>query len=315
MAMRKLAKMASPKLSLGPIMFNWPAEKWRDFYFRIADEAAVDSVCIGEVVCSKRVSFVEPHLPEVIERLQAAGKEVVLSTLALVMTDREMGQIRATTQGDDFLVEANDVSTASLLAGRPHVIGPLVNVYNEGTLEFFARQGAKRICLPVELAASTLSVLAGKAERIGQEIEVIVFGRLPLAVSARCYHARAHSLHKDGCEFVCTEDPDGMELETLDGKPFLAVNGTQTLSYSCCNLLAEIEDMRDMGIGRFRLSPQDVDMVSVAQIFRDVIDQRLEISQAGVRLEQLARDFTFSNGYFYGAEGHKMVAHQPHDPG
>ena len=310
MAMTKPLSKNAAKLSLGPLMFNWPAERWRDFYFRIADEAAIDTVYIGEVVCSKRVSFFEPHLADVIERLQGAGKEVVLSTLALVMTDRELAQIRAVTGTDEYIVEANDVSTASLLAGRSHVIGPFVNVYNEGTLEFFARQGATRICLPVELSAPTLAFLAAKADQLGMEVETIVFGRLPLAVSARCYHARAHNLNKDGCEFVCAEDRDGMDLETLDGMPFLAVNGTQTLSDSCYNLLAEVEAMRDMGVRRFRLSPQDVDMVAIARVFRDVIDRRTEILEASQRLERLAQNFTFSNGYFYGVEGAQMIADQ-----
>ena len=302
--------MNAPKLTLGPVMFNWPAEKWRDFYFRIADEAAIDSVCIGEVVCSKRLPFIEPYLPEVIDRLHAADKEVVLSTLALVMNDRERDQIRSTSEIDEFLVEANDVSTATLLAGRPHIIGPFVNVYNEGTLEFFARLGAKKVCLSVELPASTLSVLADKAKGLDLEIEVIVFGRLPLAVSARCYHARAHNLHKDGCEFVCAEDTNGMDLDTLDGKPFLAVNGTQTMSYSCCNLLAEMVDMQKMGIKSFRLSPQDVDMVSVAQVYRDFLDGRMETAKAERTLEGLAQGFVFSNGYFYGVEGGKWQSSQ-----
>ena len=308
MAINISPDLAKPKLTLGPLMFNWPSEKWRDFYFRIADEAPVDSVYIGEVVCSKRVPFIEPYLPDVIERLQAAGKEVVLSSLALVMTERELDQVHGITATGDFLVEANDVSSASLLAGRPHVIGPLVNVYNEGTLEFFARLGAKRVCLSVELSAPTLSVMAGKARELGQEIEVIVFGRLPLALSARCYHARAHNLHKDGCEFICGEDLDGMELETLDGTSFLAVNGTQTMSYTCCNLLIELTDMRNMGINCFRLSPQNVDMVAVSQVFRNVLDDRLDIAEASNRLDGLALGFEFSNGYYHGVEGGNLIA-------
>ena len=30
------------ELTLGPVLFNWEPERWRDFYFRIADEAPVD---------------------------------------------------------------------------------------------------------------------------------------------------------------------------------------------------------------------------------------------------------------------------------
>ncbi len=76
------------KLTIGPLFFNWPLERQRDFYLRLADEAPVDSVCLGEVVCAKRVPFLEPLWPEVIERLGRAGKEVVLSTPALVMGER-----------------------------------------------------------------------------------------------------------------------------------------------------------------------------------------------------------------------------------
>ena len=38
------AKPGLTKLTLGPVLFNWAPEKWRDFYLRIADEAPVDSV-------------------------------------------------------------------------------------------------------------------------------------------------------------------------------------------------------------------------------------------------------------------------------
>ena len=133
-AKAKAAKLAPPKLTLGPVLFNWPAEVWRDFYFRVADEAALDSVCLGEVVCSKRAPFLEPMLPDVVERLEAAGKEVVHSTLALIMSEAEMESVRALAGEESFFVEANDISAVSLLAGRAHAVGPFVNVYNEGTL-------------------------------------------------------------------------------------------------------------------------------------------------------------------------------------
>ena len=112
-------------LVMGPVLFNWPAEGWRDFYFRIADEADVDTVCVGEVVCSKREPLFAPYLPEIIERLQHAGKQVVRSTLALIMDEREMESIRAVTALDDpeILIEANDISVAALLKGRPHAAG------------------------------------------------------------------------------------------------------------------------------------------------------------------------------------------------
>ncbi len=294
------AKTSRAKLTLGPVLFNWAPEKWRDFYLRIADEAPVDSVCVGEVVCSKRAPFFEPVLGEVIERLEAAGKEVVHSTLALIMNKREMDLVRGFAAKKNLFVEANDVSTVSLLSGRRHAVGPYINVYNENTLSFLARHGATRVSLPGELSGKSIAALA----RAGVcELEVQVFGRLPLAISARCFHARAHDLSKDGCQYVCGEDSNGMEVETLDGDPFLAVNGTQTLSYTWCNLAGELAELRKMGVQRFRLSPQDTDMVAVTGIFRDLLDDRRQSQEAIESLGGLAGGTPFSNGFFYGTEG------------
>lgn len=295
--------MSASKLTLGPVLFNWPAEKWRDFYYRMADEAPVDCVTIGEVVCSKRLPFFEPLIPEIVERLQRAGKEVAISTLALVMSRREMDTVRELAAMDELPIEANDVSSAALLAGKPHAIGPFMNVYNEGTLGFFAQNGATRVCLPVELPSRALALLAEAAIPKAPQLEVLVFGRLPLAVSARCYHARAHDLHKDNCNFVCAEDPDGLDLDTIDGEPFLAVNGTQTLSYTCNNLIGELGQMQDMGVSHFRLSPHDIDMVGVARVFRDALDGK----STARRLEDLAGGLVFSNGYYHDVEGGRMV--------
>ncbi len=289
---------------MGPVLFNWTPEKWRDFYFRIADESPVDSVCIGEVVCSKRAPFFEPHLPEVIERLENGGKEVVLSTLALIMTGREMTAVREIAAIDDYLVEANDIAACSVMDGRRHAIGPMVNVYNEGTLKYLAKRGAVRVCLPAELPSGSLEILAGLN---ATELEVQAFGRLPLAISARCYHARSRGLAKDSCQYVCEEDTDGMDVETIDKAPFLAVNGTQTMSYAYCSLLGELDALRQMGIHRFRLSPHDIDMKAVAEIFVDVLEGRSEIASAAERLETLVNGAEFCNGFFHDREGDAMV--------
>ena len=147
--------MNTPRLTLGPLLFHWSASRRRDFYFRIADEAPVDTVYVGEVVCSKREPMVEAVQDEVIARLRAAGKEVVLSTLALVTTPREVERIRERVDGE-LLLEANDVACIQLLGGRPHVVGPYVNVFNEGAREVVVGQGAVRIVLPIEMNITSL---------------------------------------------------------------------------------------------------------------------------------------------------------------
>ncbi len=289
------------KLTLGPVLFNWPAEKKRDFYFRIADEAPVDIVYIGEAVCAKRRPFFDPYLPEVVDRLLRAGKEVVHSTLALVVAPAELEALRRDTADTELLIEANDISCAAMLGGRAHVIGPFVNVYNEGTLGYLVGRGAIRIVLPCEVPAAAMEGLVAAAGEA--EIEVQVFGRLPLAISARCYHARFHKLHKDSCRYVCENDEDGLPLETLDGQPFLAVNGTQTLSHSVVNLVHAIDRLAAAGVRCFRLWPHAIDMTAVAAIFREACDGRITAREATERLLEHVDFAPFANGFCAGREG------------
>lgn len=293
----------SAKITLGPVLFNWPGEVWRDFYFRMADEAPIDTYYVGEIVCSKRAPFLAEHLPAVIDRLSAAGREVVLASPTLVTTERERQSVRELAASEGLMLEANDMGCLGLLAGRPHAVGPMVNVYNEATLAWMAGRGAVRITLPGELNRQAVAALAKAAKEHGVELEVQVFGRLPLAISARCYHARAHGLHKDGCQFICGQDADGMRVDTLDGESFLAVNGTQTLSYTYNALIGELAELEGMGISRYRLSPHSFDMVAVARLYRDLADGRRSAAEVAPVLAAMVGDPGLSNGFYQGREG------------
>jgi len=297
-------KMKNSKLTLGPVLFNWQPESWRDFYFRVADESPVDTVSIGETVCWKRASLTAPFIGEVLDRLEAAGKEIVRSTLTLITDERELNAIRELAGEQDLFIEANDITAAALLAGRPHAIGPTVNVYNEDTLGYLVRRGAVRVCLPGELPFASLAALA---KSTSAELEVQVFGRLPLAISARCYHARVRGLSRDTCQFACDAHPDGMEVDTLDRESFVAVNGLQTLSHACVNLVGELAEMETAGIRRFRLSPLHTDMTAVARTYRDVLDKRIDADEAMGRLAGLMGGMPFANGFFHGQEGKAFI--------
>lgn len=293
-------------LTLGPVLYLWEGEKWRDFYFRIADEAPVSHVYLGETVCSKRSHFIEPFMADVIERLEAAGKQVILSTLALVTLEREAKQVRSLIADSPFPVEANDLSALGLLKDTPHVIGPMVNVYNAATARLLASRGATRICLPPELPETSVRAITADVPEVA--FEVFAFGRLPLAISARCAHARAKGNIKDNCQFVCGEDPDGLAVKTLDRQSFLALNGVQTVSHTCQSLLAEMEDLAAAGVTGFRLSPQDCDMVAVARVHDAVLEGECEAEEGLEKLRALYPAAPLSNGFHHGREGAVWVA-------
>jgi collagenase-like PrtC family protease len=298
--------MALMRLTLGPVLYLWDADNWLDFYRRIADEADVDTVVLGEVVCSKRLHFHEALLAETIDRLQRAGKQVRLASLALVTLTREQRANRALAERTDIAIEANDIAAHHLLAGRPHTIGPFVNVYNTATAEVLARAGVTSLCLPPELSARSIAGIAARLPQL--ELEVFAFGRVPLAISARCAHARLRGLVKDNCHFICGEEPDGLVVDTLDDQPFLALNGVQTLSSTYAALIAEIPALRELGARALRLSPQRCDMVAVAATFRAVASGRLAPAEARERLAGLCPGVTFSNGFVHGAAGHASVS-------
>jgi len=293
-------------ISLGPVLFHWPGGRLEDFYARIADEAPVDRVFIGEVVCSKRLPRVAESLARAVARLQRGGKEVILSTLALFTRDGERRSLSGLIDETSLALEVNDISALDAVRGRAFTIGPFVNVYNESTLAFLAQSGARRFCLPPELPLRSIAILARAAAMRGLGAEVIGFGRLPLALSGRCYHARLHGTRKDACQFVCETDPDGRAVTTLDGTPFLAVNGVMTMSHGAMSAIEDLPAIAAAGVDSIRLSPQSCDMAGVATTFRAVLDGAREAEWGRRRLEDLLPFARFANGFLHGAPG---IAH------
>lgn len=263
------------KLAVGPILYLWDRLAALDFYAALC-EAPVDIVYLGEVVCSKRRVLQREDWPNVARALEAAGKEVVYSTLALIEAESEIATMaRIVDTAARGCVEANDMAAVQYSAGRPFVAGPHLNIYNEPTLALMAGRGARRWVAPVELPLATIAAL-GATRPAGLEIEVFAYGRLPLAFSARCFTARSHNRPKDECGFICGDYPDGITLYSRDDQPFLTLNGIQTQSAAVQNLLPQVEALRSAGVDILRLSPQSKDFPAVIRAFRAAVDARGE---------------------------------------
>lgn len=289
-------------LTVGPNAFFWTAESVRAFYAGLA-RVPVARVVIGEWVCSKRLPFWQDEIPGAIETLLAAGKEVAVTSLALVTLKRER-RLTADLAHLGLPVEVNDLSALQTLpVGTPFWVGPMVNVYNEGTLTWLARRGATRICLPPELPLASIAALARVGADAGVVIEVWGHGRAPLAISARCYHARLHDRAKDNCQFVCENDPDGRDVETLDGQSFLAVNGVQTLSYSTVSMVHQVDPLRAAGVGALRLSPQSRGFEAVCDGWNARLNSGLSARDLEARLRPLVPGGRLSDGFVAGSSG------------
>ncbi len=289
-----------PKLSLGPILYYWSRDQVMEFYDWVAT-SPVDIVYLGETICSKRNLITTDDWFAIAERLTAAGKEVVISTLALLEAESELKRLRRICDNDKYMVEANDMGAIHLREGKPFVTGHSVNVYNGRSLGLLAKQGLKRWVLPVELSWQTMADIQ-KEGPDEVEVEVFAFGRLPLAYSARCFTARSHNLPKDDCQYRCLDYPDGLMLKAQDDTKFLALNGIQTQSAHTFNLLPELDQMRELNVDVIRISPQSRITEKVVELFHRCLTGEMSLEDGAAKLERIV-PVGSCDGYWHGDAG------------
>lgn len=292
-------------LSLGPILWFWSRQTVFEFYARAA-EWPVDTVYLGEVVCSRRRELKPDDWLDLARDLKACGKNVVLSTLTLIESDADLRRLRRFCEQGEFLVEANDQSAVQVAIrnGLPFVTGPSMNIYNVATLKVLARQGLQGWSLPVELGRETLCHLLQGLEQEGLALpaEVFAWGFLPLAWSSRCFTARHYNLPKDNCQFRCIEHPDGLALRSRESQELFRINGISTLSGSRYDLMRELPLMEAMGVSTVRLSPEHQGMEAVVHRFDQV---RRGETPATDPLQLV--EAPPCNGYWYGQPGMDRV--------
>ena len=286
------------KLSLGPLLYYWSREDTLAFY-EAAAGWPVDIVYLGETVCSRRHLLRLPDWLALADRLADAGKQVVLSTLPLIESESDLKALRRITGNARFLVEANDYGAVRLLAkaGAGFVAGPTLNVYNPDTLALLRESGAVRWVPPLEMGRDMLAAMTVPA---GMQTELFAYGRLPLAYSARCFTARHYNLQKDDCQFKCLDHPDGLNLRTREGEPFLTLNGIQTQSGRVHSLARHLHELA--GVDVLRLSPQSRHMGRMVAVFRDLLAGDYDVAELATRLDRLMPGAA-CDGYWLGQAG------------
>lgn len=296
-------------LTVGPVLYHWPRETLLRFYAGLADSPA-DTVVLGESVCARRREMRLDDWLALGRELVAAGKEVVLVAQALIESEADLRLLERQGEQHEFAVEAGDASALQLLAGRvPLVLGPHLNIYSREALREHADLGATRWVAPVELPLDALALVNPALDPVrtpqGQPLttEAWVFGRLPLAFSARCFTARHHRLSRDDCGLRCLDDPDGLLVSTTDGQPFLVLNGPQTQSATVANLLDDAPALRAAGVSSLRLSPCAQGFMQVLQDFEAVMNAHLPAAGRADAWPSLGVPGSGSNGFAHRRAG------------
>ncbi len=260
------------KYSLGALLYYWSKTETEAFY-QAAINSHADIIYLGENVCSKRREMKVADWLDLAKQLNNSGKQVVISTLALLQAPSELTELKRYVENGDFLVEANDIGTVNMLAERklPFVAGHALNCYNAVTLKILLQQGMIRWCMPVELSRDWLTQLLTQCETLGIrdkfEIEVLAYGHLPLAYSARCFTARAENLSRDDCQTCCIRYPQGRKVLSQENQPVFVLNGIQTQSGACYNLGNDQLTMQGL-VDIVRLSPSGLETLDVLADFR-----------------------------------------------
>ncbi|HEI6799666.1 TPA: U32 family peptidase [Yersinia enterocolitica] len=291
------------KYALGAVLYYWPKTDIETFYQAAASSSA-DIIYLGENVCTKRREMKVGDWLALAKDVAASGKQVVISTLALLQAPSELNELKRYVENGDFLLEANDLGAVNMAAerGLPFVAGHALNCYNAYTLRILHRQGMMRWCMPVELSRDRLANVLQQCEELGFrnqfEVEVLSYGHLPLAYSARCFTARSEDRAKDECETCCIKYPQGRPVLSQEDQQVFILNGIQTQSGYCYNLGNDLISMQGL-VDIVRLSPQGMETLGVIDQFR--------ANELGLNPLTLA-DKADCNGYWRRLAGLELVS-------
>jgi len=285
------------KFSLGPILYYWPKNIVKRFYQQAADSSA-DIIYLGETVCAKRKEISLDDYLQIGHELREAGKQVVLSTMTLLESPADVRQLKRYCENGDFLIEANDMGAIGFLSEQklPFIAGTALNCYNPYSLDFLLSQGMQRWVIPAEINKTWISELTQHSHIAGKrsqyQTELFAFGHIPLAASARCFTARSENKPKDKCETCCIHYPEGRKVKSQEDQTLFVLNGIQTLSGNCYNLVNDLCDMAGI-IDIVRISPQQENTFSWLDAFKE--------NQTGEKPQSLIDENC--NGYWHGMPG------------
>ncbi len=284
------------KISVGPAPSHWGRKKLESFYRELA-QCPVDYVYLGETVCPNRSCFSLDFLNRLCDELTRAGKEVYVSSLTLVRSEKQYRNFMDLAQR----VQHIEINSPAFLGLAPHyhaVTGIFVNVYNSVTANILAQHKVERILLPCEL---NFKAIASITKKCTAATELIVHGHIPIGISSTCQTTRSLGRNGDGCKKVCQHYPEGMVLNA-GNRPMFRIDGPQTLSASTYCLVEYLLQLAQAGVDTVRILPQWNHTERIVCIYKDVLEHDRHCADAVEELKTISSG-ELCNGWFLGKAG------------
>ncbi len=188
----------------------------------------------------------------------------------------------------------------------PFEVDYSMNVFNETSLAYFLRQGAKKVTVSPELHHEQLAYLAK-----WPEVEVIVFGDLEMMVSEYCpVGATLGGKKGEQCARTCVKEPHYLRDRMRYDFPVETDQECRMhlFNVKILNLYEELAQIRRMGISNVRLqltrqTPEQVKQI--VRLFNETWDS-LTVGKKGIRsssdgMAELTSLFPegFTKGHFF----------------
>ncbi|WP_025728134.1 peptidase U32 family protein [Atopobacter phocae] len=281
-------------------------------------EAGVDAIQFGEDYFGLRLkrSFTRDEQKELVDLAHAYGKEADVLVNAIFHNDR-------INQVEEYLRFLTSIGVDSIVVGDPGVVQVLkrleqkpamrydmqVMVTNARQINFWANRGATSAVVAREVPRDELKALVQGAN---VPIEVLVYG--PTAI-----HQSKRPLLENYFNYVQKEEGRSRERDLFISEPmkddthysiYEDINGTHIFASNDINLVMELEELNQMGVGIWKIdglfSEEEpyTEIVAIITRLREAISNgqfnREMATIAYQKLSQLKRkNREFDTGFYY----------------
>jgi putative protease len=263
------------------------------------------------------------ELPKFVSRVHSHGIKAYLTVNSVVYNkDIEKAEklVRKAKEAnvDALIVWDPAVIEIAKKAKIPFVISTQANISNWRSVNFYKKQGAKRVVLAREM---TLEQIKEVKKKTKIEIEVFIHGAMCMAVSGRCIlsaYLFGKSANCGSCAQPCRKewflsDEDGNKV-SVDKKYFMSAKDICMIEFIPQLIKAGIDSFKIEGRRR---DPKYIEVTS--RCYREAIDSYYSKTFTEDKVKKWKKELSsvynrgFSTGFYFGTPGKEGISYNKAD--